>query len=342
MKKDFSQTYYFGYENSLIKFCIFFYQHIIKNLPENFLNKKKIEREYKKELYIRMIKRSGLNILSEEYYMSLIFLGLFLIFFFFILSVIVLFLSFTLNFFQNSFDNTLLAVGLFLFTIVFAVNYFFFVFSYPNLLQQKREKEIDASLLKVIPYLKITAKDLSLHSIIEIMPSFVKFKEISIEFKKIQYFYNFLGEDINTSIRKAVDTCPSKTLKDLLNDLVNITNSGGDLYAYLIQKEKEYESLFMALENKYFNSLLLYSQIYITLLLISPLFYAIVVSLFGIVEFTSLTQIDVSGGDDFSYLDYMQMIILYFVLIFLYGGFAYIIYLSKPLIYRLKTFKIGK
>ena len=41
MKKDFSQTYYFGYENSLIKFCIFFYQHIIKNLPENFLNKKK-------------------------------------------------------------------------------------------------------------------------------------------------------------------------------------------------------------------------------------------------------------------------------------------------------------
>ena len=78
-----------------------------------------------------MIKRSGLNILSEEYYMSLIFLGLFLIFFFFISSIVILFLSFSLSLFQNSFDNTLLAVGLFLFTFVFAINYFFFCFFLP-------------------------------------------------------------------------------------------------------------------------------------------------------------------------------------------------------------------
>ena len=92
----------------------------------------------------------------------------------------------------------------------------------------------------------------------------------------------------------------------------------------------------MALERKYFNSLLLYSQIYITLLLISPLFYAIIVSLFNIVEFSSFSQLQ-KVNLDFSFVNYFEIIVLYFVLIFLYGFFAYLIYLSKPLINRLKS-----
>ena len=333
-KKD--KELYFGYENFLTKFCIFFYQIFIRNLPKNFLNKSKLESEYKKEKYIKAIKKSGMNILSEEYYMSLVFLGLFIFMILFIIIVLMFFISFSIELFGFNINNIMISSFLFFLSFGIITIYFISIFSYPVFLQKKREKEIDAALLKIIPYLKITSKDLSMASIIEIMPKFVKFREISIEFKKIQYYYDFLGQDINTSIRKAVETCPSKTLKDLLNDLVNITNSGGNIYSYLNEKEKEYEDLFMALERKYFNSLLLYSQIYITLLLISPLFYAIIVSLFNIVEFSSFSQLQ-KVNLDFSFVNYFEIIVLYFVLIFLYGFFAYLIYLSKPLINRLKS-----
>ena len=327
---------YFGQENFLTVFCIFFYQYVIKNLPKNFLNKERIESEYKKEKYIKIIKRSGMNILSEEYYMSLVFLGLLIFIILFIIITCIFFLEFNLKFLGFNVNNLMLSSFLFFLNFFIITIYFFSVFSYPTFLQKKREKEIDASLLKIIPYLKITAKDLNLSAIIEIMPKFVKFKEISIEFRKIQYYYDFLGLDINTSIRKAVETCPSKVLKNLLNDLVNITNSGGNTYSYLTEKEKEYEDLFMAFERKYFNSLLLYFQIYITLLLISPLFYAIVISLFNILEFSSFLnpqKVDL----DFSFTDYFEIIVLYFILIFLYILFACVIYFSKPLSNRLKS-----
>ncbi|MFW5705253.1 MAG: type II secretion system F family protein, partial [Nanoarchaeota archaeon] len=142
----------------------------------------------------------------------------------------------------------------------------------------------------------------------------------------------FLGYDIHSSIRAAMDSCPSHQLSDMMNDLVTISNSGGNLYAYLERKLENLNSELEAIEKKNIDTLLIFSQIYVVLLLISPLFFTVMISILNLVNVT----VDAGGGsnDTFKYI-----MLLLFALPFIYAGFMMLVYYSKPLYSRLSPIK---
>jgi archaellum biogenesis protein FlaJ (TadC family) len=326
-----------GYENELLIFCIWVYQHINMKLPRNFLGKKRLEQEYRKEKFIKIIKSGGLNILSEEYYISMLFIG------FFIGSIILLFsiiaLVYLLVFNQILFfgvSTLLISFYLFLGLFIFLISFFIFVFSYPNILRSQREKEINAAIPKILPYMKIASSNLSFAKIIELLPKFINYSNIKVEFDKCVYYHKYLGYDMNTSVRKAIETCPSKELRDLLIDSLNISNSGGNLNKFYAKKVKQYDLTSRIMEKKYVEILLVYSQIYIILLLIAPLLFVIFFSLLNIIDLSNLLG---SANSTFSYTEYFKVIVLFFILPIVYGIFGYIIYVSKPLIHRIKVSK---
>ena len=141
-----------------------------------------------------------------------------------------------------------------------------------------------------------------------------------------------MGYDIQSSIREAMLSCPSRQLSDLMNDLVTISNSGGDIYAYLDRKLYNLQLEIEAVEAKNIDTLLIFSQIYVVLLLIAPLFFTIMSAILNLVQFSAESS---SSETSAVFLIFMLLLALPFI----YAGFMMLIYYTKPLYSRLKPMK---
>lgn len=271
--------------------------------------------------YEQILKQANLKLLPEEYFLS-IFLTLFLIFATMVISSIFLFFTYPL------YSLFAFYAGLLLLVVAGIMLY-----NYPIVVANQRGTEIDAAIPYLLPYMKILSRELNLSKIIELIDDFLIYKEVREEFRKIKYYSHFLGYDIHTSIRESMLSCPSKQLSDLMNDLVTISNSGGDIYGYLERKWVNLETELDAIEKKNIETLLIYSQIYVVLLLISPLFFTILSVILNLVQFGT-NAASTSGGS--SYSSIMMMI---FFLPFGYAAFMFLIYYSKPLYSRLVPVK---
>lgn len=121
-----------------------------------------------------------------------------------------------------------------------------------------------------------------------------------------------------------------------MNDLVTISNSGGDIYSYIDRKLNNLNSEIEAIEKKNIDTLLIFSQIYVVILLIGPLFFTIMSTILNLIEFSS--QNGAANGSD----NTVRIIfILLLALPFAYTGFMFLIYFTKPLYSRLKPLKNG-
>ena len=283
------------------KFKKFFYAHIY--------NKK----------YEVLLKKANLKLIPEEYFISIYISILITIFLIIFLSIIFIFI------------NILYSAIIFYAGILLVAFVGIFLYNYPLVLANKRKAEIDASIPYLLPYLKILSKELNLSKIINIIDDFLVYKEVKFEFEKIKYYSDFLGYDIQSSIREAMQSCPSRELSDIMNDLVTISNSGGNIHNYLERKLENLDKEIDALEKKTIDTLLIFSQVYVVLLLISPLFFAIMTSILNLIKFSTGTS-GGSGGNDSVFM----IIGMLFVLPFVYFGFMMLIYYSKPLYSKLK------
>ncbi len=211
-------------------------RRLIKNPKfKNFFQSKIYNNRYEK-----LLQEANMKILPEEYFISILV----------ILSILVVLVIFFTIFSSFFLGNVVLAALSFYGGIFFIGAVGVFLYNYPLFLSSTRKSEIDASIPYVLPYMKILAKELNLSKIIEIIDDFLIYKEIKVEFKKIKHYTNFLGYDINSSIREAMKSCPSKELSDVLNDLVTISNSGGNIYSYLERKLSNLNEEIEAIEKK--------------------------------------------------------------------------------------------
>lgn len=302
----------------LVIYCHFLYNLIGKKLLSNKKFKLFFENNIYNKKYEGILKKANMKLIPDEYFISIY------------ITLSSLFLVVISSIFIFIFINSAFLVFLFYFGILLVTGVGILMYNYPIVIAKTRGDEIDAAIPFVLPYMKILAKEINLSKIIEIIDEFLIYKEIHEEFKKIKYYSNFLGYDIHSSIREAMLSCPSKQLSDIMNDLVTISNSGGDIYKYLERKLSNLNEEIDAIESKNLETLMIFSQIYVVLLLISPLFFTIMNSVLNLLEFTSN-----SGGGNGTGL----IVILLIVLPFLYIGFMMLIYYSKPLYSRLKPFK---
>lgn len=297
-----------------------------KYIGRKLLQNKKIKLFFYNKLYNKkyetILQKANLKVLPEEYF---IFINIFLIFLLFLM------IFFTVFFF---FINSLYSIILFYGGILFVSLIGIFFYNYPIVLAKSRGDNIDASMPYLLPYLKILSKEINLSKIINIIDDFLIYKEIKEEFRKIKYYSDFLGYDVHSSVKEAMQSCPSRQLSDLMNDLVTISNSGGDIYLYLSRKLENLNSEIEALEKKNIDTLLIFSQIYVVLLLISPLFFTIMSSILNLIELSS-----VSGGGVSDNGTIVTIVGLLFILPIAYLFFMVLIYYTKPLYSRLVPIK---
>ncbi len=308
-------------EDPLTIYCHLVYKYIGRFLLEKKGFKKFFNKSIYNKKYEKILKQANLKLMPQEYFITIYLTIIFTMCILFLLSIIFIFI------------NSLISVSLFFGGVIGVAFLGIFLYNYPIVVAKDRGKKIDAAMPYLLPYLKILAKEINLSKIIEIIDDFLIYKEVRVEFRRIKYYSNFLGYDLHNSIRESMQSCPSRELSDLMNDLVTISNSGGDIYLYLERKLNNMNSEIEALEKKNIETLLIFSQIYIVLLLISPLFFTVMSAVLSLVNFSAEAaseNISVTSGN------YSTIILMLLVLPFLYVGFMMLVYYSKPLYTRLK------
>lgn len=311
-------------ETLLSKTCHYTYIYLGKYL----LKIDSFRKFFYKNIYVKkyedILQQANLRIYPEEFFITS---------FLFLILLIILYSTatvFLVSYFPEFFSFSLFVAGL----VSVMIGGIFF-YNYPLYYSKQRSKEIDAAIPHILPYLKLLSSDLSLSDIIKLMDEFTPYREMKKEFQKIRYYNEFLGLDLISSIQRSMKTSPSKRLSELMNDIIIISNSGGNVYLYMTTKVERMNQELESLEKQTLESVMILSQIYIVLLLIGPLLAAVVLSVFSFISFGTI------GGDTTTSAADTSSQIIYFIVMLsiippMYFIFYLLVYMVKPLYSRIQ------
>ena len=102
---------------------------------------------------------------------------------------------------------------------------------------------------------------------------------IGDESRKIYKNVAGLGMNLTNAIQKAATKTPSSLFADLLWGMVSVITIGGDLEAYLNEKTRSLMVQYRHSLDDYSNQISLYTEIYITLIIVGSLFFIILIAI---------------------------------------------------------------
>jgi flagellar protein FlaJ len=85
--------------------------------------------------------------------------------------------------------------------------------------------------------------------------------------------------DINTALQRAAVRSPSTKFAELLWGMVSILTTGGNLESYLRGRTKTAMAQYRRALNDYAKTIALYTEIYITLIIVGSLFFIILLAI---------------------------------------------------------------
>lgn len=216
------------------------------------------------------MKRAGMRLSLHEYICLLSMSSLFT----FIAAVILgsFFITFAIVFTAYSYTLSIMISG------ALAAAVFFVGYWYPSLKASGMKKEIDKSLPFAVFYMATTASS-------GINPVDV-FKVLSLrkgiigqEARRIYTNVSTLGTSLSTAMQRVAARSPSPDFADLLWGMISVVTAGGDLEAYLKGKTETLMSKYRRSLNDYAKSITLYTELYITLVIVGSLFFIILISI---------------------------------------------------------------
>jgi len=189
-------------------------------------------------------------------------------------------------------------------TIVIVVGIFFFFYTYPSMIAGRRRKDIEAALPFATTYMAtIAASGAPLVTMFKVMVGFEEYGEISKEFEKIYRDVEVFGMDLLAAIRKTASRTPSEELKELLWGLESILTSGSNVENYLREKSRLFIAEFRRRLEKYSDTLSLFIEIYLTVVLVGSVFFIIMTSLMSII-----------GGGSNVFMVFLQFVVVFAIL----------------------------
>ncbi|MET1124644.1 MAG: type II secretion system F family protein [Archaeoglobaceae archaeon] len=181
-----------------------------------------------------------------------------------------------------------------IFVLLFAVIAFFLtrylILSYPFYSAKLRAGKIDAVMPHAVnTMLGMIKGGVSLYAAFKFVAENRQiFDELSREFEKIVTLVEVFGYDLVSAIHFVADTTPSFRLQTFLSNLLNVYESGGDVVEYLRSKSEQLLTERETIYNVIFETLQIFSEIYLALFVVAPLFFLITLVVFQIMGSTAL------------------------------------------------------
>jgi flagellar protein FlaJ len=115
--------------------------------------------------------------------------------------------------------------------------------------------------------------------------------EVALDFRQIVRDCDFLGYDIVTAIRYLADTTPSEKLKNFLEDLLSVIESGGNMAEFLSTRVRLYQEEARFEQKQFLTLLSLVAESYVTLFVAGPLFLIIIMVVMGMMGGSAVLQL---------------------------------------------------
>lgn len=115
--------------------------------------------------------------------------------------------------------------------------------------------------------------------------------EIALEFRQIVRDADFFGYDVVTAVRHLSETTPSEKLKNFLEDLLSVIESGGDMAEFLSMRVRLYQEEARFEQKQFLNVLSIVAESYVTLFVAGPLFLIIIMVVMGMMGGSAATQL---------------------------------------------------
>ncbi len=139
-----------------------------------------------------------------------------------------------------------------------------------------RRQQIDREIPFILSELSIlAATGLTPIKIFRNMAQKKETTAMNLEFKRVIYKIDIDGKDIITAISETAQETPSEKFRETLWDLANMIHQGGDLDVYLRNKADTTMQLKRDIQKEFIEKLGMYSEIYITTVLVGVLFLSI-------------------------------------------------------------------
>lgn len=166
---------------------------------------------------------------------------------------------------------------------------------YPGYLAGARQSDIDAMLPHAVTFMYAMSKGgmnpmdvfraLSEHGDV--------YGEVAVEVEAVAHNVDLLGYDPITSMKEVARTTPSEAMKNFLESLASIIESGGDISTFLRSRSQQYHVIAMQEQKTTLDLLGMFSEIYVTAFIAGPLFLITIMVVIGTISATNYVQIEV-------------------------------------------------
>jgi flagellar protein FlaJ len=176
----------------------------------------------------------------------------------------------------------LILVAIFIVAAVIGFVAYQFLMMYPGMVAKNRAYKIDLVLPRVIGFMHAMSRSgAGLVELFKELGTRHDTGELRNEARIFIRDVEYLGHDPLTAVRDLARSTPSRRLKEFLEILAPIAETGGDITAYLASKWSEYQEDAKADQGEFITSLELFSELYITLVMLMPLLMLLVFALLG-------------------------------------------------------------
>ncbi len=148
----------------------------------------------------------------------------------------------------------------------------------PVLAAKGRKARIEMDLPYAITYMQALSTTLNLYNAIRgVYEQGDLYGEVSKEFGMIVRDVEVFGDDLVTAIRNLSRTTPSENLKKLLDDLILMFESGGDLPAFLSSRSSHYREIAEKELEMSLKTMEIMAEVYVTAFVAAPIAVIIMV-----------------------------------------------------------------
>ena len=183
--------------------------------------------------------------------------------------------------------------GIIFFSIIAALTYGL-IMAYPPMKADSRKRAINAAMPHATAFLYVLQRGGGM-TIYDIMKSLSKHSHLygtaSREFGNIIRDMEYFGKDLQGALWDAADRTPSEQFKDLVDGLLSIVSSGGDITLYLKNKTDLYKSNANKEHKRFLETLGLLAEVYITVFVVGPLFLMVILVVMNMIDNGGPTQL---------------------------------------------------
>lgn len=239
----------------------------------------------------RLLEKANISMIYQEYY-SMILMNIILGFLVSFFSTLILYLII---------PNEITALLMLIVTATVPTLIGLLYLRLPLAKVKSRGKNIDRNLPYVANFINtMSAAGISPSEIFGTLAGIPLYGEVQKEAKKITTEIELMGVDTITALKNAIVISPSRKLKEFLQGMIGVIQSGSELAPYFDRCVERYMYEDLEDRKKNLDSLAIMAESFVVTVVAFPLFLVIIISIMGLT----------SGGISFDFLYILAALIL--------------------------------